>query len=520
MNDEDDLLFSDDEDELDLSSEECLPPWRILIVDDEPEIHNVTKLALDDFSFLGRALEYLHAYSGKEAREVLAREDDIAIVLLDVVMETDHEGLDVVKYIREELDNHLLRIILRTGQPGQAPALKVIKEYDINDYKEKSELTAEKLICAVYTGLSAYRDLRALAANKRGLEKVIEASASIFETRSVNKFAQGVLEQLAALLFMDQDTLITRASGVATEVQETELTVIAGTGHYEATVGKEAHEAFDPVTVERIEAAIKEKRSIIGKDYFAGYYHTGMGNQEVVYVGGTDPLSIPDGKLVEMFCKNVALAQHNLELNQEVEESQREVVLVLSEAIEQRSKETGNHVRRVGEFARLLGQLYGLPEEEVETLAMAAPLHDAGKIGIPDAILNKPGRHDDEEREIMKTHAQIGEQILDKYERPILKAASILCGQHHEKWDGTGYPRGLKGEDIHIYGRITALADIFDALASERCYKEPWPIDKVLNYLREERGKTFDPQLIDLFLDNLDQVEAIRNKYRDSMEAA
>jgi response regulator RpfG family c-di-GMP phosphodiesterase len=139
-----------------------------------------------------------------------------------------------------------------------------------------------------------------------------------------------------------------------------------------------------------------------------------------------------------------------------------------------------------------------------------------GKVGIPDSILNKPGKHTAEEWEIMQTHALIGEEILAKSDKRILQLGSIIAGQHHEKWNGKGYPRGLKGEEIHIAGRITALADVFDALGSKRCYKEAWPIEDIVAVIKEERGEQFDPRLVDLIEDNIDALVAIRENFPDS----
>ena len=146
---------------------------------------------------------------------------------------------------------------------------------------------------------------------------------------------------------------------------------------------------------------------------------------------------------------------------------------------------------------------------------MASPMHDIGKIGIPDSILNKNGKLDADEWEVMKTHAQLGYDILKNSKREILQAAGIVSYTHHEKWDGSGYPRGLKGDDIHIFGRITAIADVFDALGSERVYKKAWPLEKILELFNEEKGKHFDPNLIDVFMNNLDEFLEIKEKYKD-----
>jgi len=202
-------------------------------------------------------------------------------------------------------------------------------------------------------------------------------------------------------------------------------------------------------------------------------------------------------------------------LHDEMENSEREIILTLAETGELRSKETGQHVNRVAEYSGLLGGKCGLPADEVERLKRAAPLHDIGKIAIPDAILLKPGPLTGNEMETIRTHADLGFEILRHSDRRILKAAAIIASQHHEKWDGTGYPKRLAGEQIHLYGRIVAVADVFDALGSDRCYKKAWPHEKILDYLREQSGKHFDPALVKIFLDNLDLFLAVRDRHRD-----
>jgi response regulator RpfG family c-di-GMP phosphodiesterase/predicted transposase YbfD/YdcC len=203
-------------------------------------------------------------------------------------------------------------------------------------------------------------------------------------------------------------------------------------------------------------------------------------------------------------------------LNQEIADTQKEVVFTMGAIGESRSKETGNHVKRVAEYSKLLALLHGISDEEAEMLKQASPMHDIGKIAIPDAILNKPGRFDENERLIMNTHAHLGYDMLKHSNRDLLKTAAIVSYQHHEKWDGSGYPRGLKGEEIHIYGRITALADVFDALGSNRCYKKAWDDEKIFQLFMEEKGKHFDPALITIFFDNLSEFLKIRDTFKDN----
>ena len=205
-------------------------------------------------------------------------------------------------------------------------------------------------------------------------------------------------------------------------------------------------------------------------------------------------------------------------LNREMIETQREMLTTLGEVIESRSQETANHVRRVAAYSALLGEKYGLGPEDILVLEAAAPMHDIGKIGIPDSILNKPGTLSEAEYESIKHHTVIGQRILHTSERRLMAAARTIALQHHERWDGTGYPCGLKGDEISLPARICALADVYDALSLGRVYKQAWPREKVLEFIRRERGGMFDPRIVDLFFENLDGIEAIR--YRLSDESA
>ncbi len=221
----------------------------------------------------------------------------------------------------------------------------------------------------------------------------------------------------------------------------------------------------------------------------------------------------------------------------ELQEAQREVVHCLACASEYRDNETGNHVVRVSLYVEVLAREVGFDSRQVEMIKLASTLHDMGKIGIPDSILLKPGKLTDEEFSEMKNHCDYGEKIcsrtgilthkmldtsntigtklLENSKSPLLKLASIIAATHHEKWDGSGYPKGLKGEEIPIEGRIVAIADVFDALSSKRPYKEPFPIEKCIAILEEGKGTHFDAELVDLFLGQMDEIIAIRDTHGD-----
>ena len=218
------------------------------------------------------------------------------------------------------------------------------------------------------------------------------------------------------------------------------------------------------------------------------------------------------GELVEVLNKRTRLVK---ELAEEIEETQKEIIFTMGAIGESRSKETGNHVKRVAEYSKILALGIGMSEKEADMLKEASPMHDIGKVAIPDTILNKPGRLTDKEREIMDRHTVLGYEMLKHSKRALLQAAAIVAYEHHEKWDGSGYPRGLKGEEIHIYGRITAVADVFDALGSDRVYKKAWKDEHIFELFKKERGKHFDPRLIDVFFENIDAILKVRREFAD-----
>lgn len=228
------------------------------------------------------------------------------------------------------------------------------------------------------------------------------------------------------------------------------------------------------------------------------------------------PIKDKQGKITEFMSVRNDISEI-IKLHEEIESTQQEIIYHMGEIAESRSQETGNHVRRVAEYSRLLALKYGLDAQEANKIAMASPMHDIGKVGIPDAILHKPGKLTDEEWEIMKTHAMLGYAVLQHSKRPILQASAIIAKEHHEKYDGTGYPLGLSGEAIHLYARIVAIADVFDALSHDRCYKKAWEDADVFAFFEKERGAHFDPQLVDMFLAAKEEFLTIRDHFKDAL---
>ncbi|WP_022663752.1 response regulator [Desulfospira joergensenii] len=485
--------------------------WKILVVDDEDEVHRITRILLKDYRFEDKKIQILSAYSGEEARDILNREQDIALIFMDVVMEEDDTGLKLVDYVRKEMDNSIVRIVLRTGQPGKAPEQRVIFEYDINEYRTKPEFTAQKLFTSVTACLRAYKSLKSIQRNREGLESIINSSSGIFQHQSVASFGRQALGRLLDILKLNRDQKID--SACFTGMRGENLLLRAGTGIYS---GKERAEP-GRILPKDIWARCKDLLESGGEFFLSGAYAGVFTSKEgfacLLYIDTERPLSFTEKYLLRIYVNNIAIGFDNICLAQDIIKTQKEVILTLGEVVETRSKETANHVTRVAEFCYFLARRSGLGKEDADRLRLASPMHDVGKIGVPEAILNKPGKLTQEEFEVMKQHTQTGYDILCKSDRPIMKAASIIALQHHEQWNGKGYPRGLAREDIHIFGRIVAIADVFDALSHKRCYKEAWPLEKIVDLIQNSSGSHFDPDLAGLFIDNVDEFMKINKKF-------
>ncbi len=512
MSRDDELLFADEASLMDNARNNR---WKLIIADDEEEVHAVTRMVLDDFTFEGKELELLGTYSGSETKAFMQKHHDTAILLLDVVMEEDTTGLEVAKYIREELKNKFVRIILRTGQPGQAPERRVTMEYDINDYKEKTELTAQKLFTTIIASLRAYRDLRTIEIHRKGLEQIVAASANLFGVRTLKQFITEALVQLTTLFCFQENDPKEYVSGFAIRRFEGEYNLVAGIGEFHDYTDRNISAILTPEIAELIQHVVEQKQSIFSHNLYLGYFLTRNGSEYFLYIKGETILNEIKKGFINIFSTNIAVGFDNFSLNQEIEETQKEVIFTLGEVVETRSHEAGYHVKRVGEYCYLLARKYGLGEAAAELLRVASPMHDVGKVGIPDAILNKPGKLTDEEFEVIKTHTTIGYDILKGSKQKILTTAALIALQHHERWDGFGYPQKLAGEQVNIFARITKIADVLDALSCKRVYKEAWDIDRILAIFEKDRGTHFDPELVDLLMDNLDECFKIQEAFPD-----
>ncbi len=510
-NDEEFVFFDD---EVEGNSEfEIQKPWKILIVDDEMDVHTLTKMVLTGFTFENRQLNILSAYSGAEAIELLKKERDIAIILLDVVMETDDAGLKCVKKIREELKNHETRIILRTGQPGQAPEQQVIVNYDINDYKAKTELTASKLFTTITASLRSYQYIQTINQNRAGLENIITASSFLFELQSFSLFAKGILKQLTSILSLDDDSLYINSSSLSAfkDNDNIKYNIMAGTGSFAGHEQEEIDNVVPENVYDKLINAANRHESIFNDNTYTGYFETKKGEHTLLYLQWQRPLTNGDRDLITIFAKNVAAAFENISRNNDLAESQRKIISTLSVMIDEVSRENTHHLKKVTDISYFLGEQIGLSSAELHYLKYAAPMHDIGQIKIPGEILKKPGKLTPEEFETMKLHTAEGYEIFKDSPDEVMKAAKVISYMHHEKWDGSGYPQGLKGDEIHIFARLVSIADVYQALLSDRSYRKAWSMDDTINYINEQSGISFDPTIVDIFMKNHSKIIEICN---------
>jgi signal transduction histidine kinase/CheY-like chemotaxis protein len=307
------LTLLDDEEQQ--SAHIPAPRWKVAIVDDDPAVHTGTRFALQDFELHGRQLELLSARSASEAKSLFRANPDLAVVLLDVVMETEGAGLELVEYVRGELGNETVRIILRTGQPGQAPERRVIVDYDINDYKAKTELTAEKLFTALTAALRSYEQLLRLIETRRGLEIIVDAAATLFDQRSLQRLAEGVLTQLSSLMDVEcAGILVLRETGSANG-----LSVIAGSGSYRDYATADNPRPLETDLQELIHAAFEQRRHDFPSGRYILYMGTTSGREIVALMDAEKQLSDTDKAMVEIFCSRLAAAFDNVTLYERLE---------------------------------------------------------------------------------------------------------------------------------------------------------------------------------------------------------
>src|SRR3954468_2160629 len=337
--------------------------WKIAVIDDDQAVHEGTRFALSDYNLHGATLEILSAYSAAEGRVLMRDNPDIAAVLLDVIMETDVAGLDLVEYIRNDIKNETVRIILRTGQPGQAPERRVIVQYDINDYKAKTELTADKLFTSLTAALRSYQQLERMVQTRRGLEIIIDAASTLYDFRSMQRLAEGVLTQLASLLNVDCAGILVLRDDVGSSGPD--FSVLAGSGCYSRFIGTAGSKSLDPELRQMVEAAFQRRKNEFFDQRSVLYLRTGSGREVVVLLQAERQLSDMDRALVELFGSRLSIAFDNVILYQQLQEANSQ----LEDRVAQRTRALMQANRRLSAQWLRLQRANGFKNEILGTVA-------------------------------------------------------------------------------------------------------------------------------------------------------
>ncbi len=458
---------------------------HILIVDDNPK--NI-QLAANVLKSVANYQVYF-ATSG-EAALVQLEKRTYDLILLDIMM-PGIDGFETAKRIKANPSISHIPIIFLTANANQESIVKAF-ELGAEDYVTKPFNQLE-LISRVKTHVELFRIRSHLAQDAHQKEQLLEQYKKVVDIASI-------------VYKVDADEKINYVND--------EYSIMSGYRMNEI-IGRKATDIFHPDVSEKLIDEIR-KVTARGQVWQGKLDHVKQDGSKFITDTTIMPILNINGDIHEYISVSHDITPI-VTIKQEIQDTQKELLYRLGEISEIRSEETGQHVRRVSEMVGVLAKAYGMDDAEVELIKTAAPMHDVGKIGIPDSLLLKPGLFTDEERDEMKAHTTIGYHLFKNSTRKMLSTAAIIAHEHHEKWDGTGYPQGLKGENIHIYGRITAIADVFDALTHKRIYKEAWSIEETLEFIKAESGASFEPKLVDLFFENLDEILQIRNKFSPSM---
>ncbi|HNR29474.1 MAG TPA: response regulator [Candidatus Hydrogenedentes bacterium] len=504
---------------------------KILVVDDEVVIRELLVDILSDEGF-----EVQSAPNGRVALEKLRADGDLVAIFTDIMM-PEMDGITLIREARKVAPSVVC--IVMTGYATLDTARAAVKEgaYDyvlkpfnlseiklaVNNALERRRLTTENARLLEITELFHISEtIASIRDERRLLDYLLRAALARVGAKRGSIMTvsdDGRTLRVASSIGLPedwQDATVDMANSISGWVAENVRPLLVTDIHENPDIVRISKRlkdhSFISVPLERKSAPIGDP----GVREASRPQVLAVLNVTEKERGGQ--FTEGDLKTLSIVANHGAAALENVRLLKDIEDAQREIVFTLGEIVETRSRETGNHVKRVAEYSKLLSRKSGLAIEEAEIIRLASPLHDVGKVGIPDAILNKPGKLTPEEFDVIKTHTTIGYDMLKVAKGRVLQSAAIIALHHHERFDGGGYPHGRRGKDIHIYGRITGIADVFDALGVERVYKPAWELDRILGYFREERGKQFDPDLTDVFFANLEEILAIRDAFPEAEE--
>jgi len=381
-----------------------------------------------------------------------------------------------------------------------------------HNQNNRMNIYKDDLFLAVLTAIRSFGDLYNFDENGISIDQIMESAKQIYRENQMYTFSSQAIKQLLSIVCLgnkDEEKLM---SGFVASKLDGMNMITYGIGSYQAYEKLILNDVI-PESIQRLiaENRLKGQNMYTDKTVMLFFGHESV-RDNIIFIESQKPIGAWEKNLIQLFEMNLSEDYAKLcQLNRNRLNTEK-LVQTLSEVIEAKSKEMCHHVRRVASYSKLLAEVYALDAESIKTLEVASMIHDIGKLTIPDKILNKPGKLSPEEFESVKKHAIAGYEMMKESKHALIQAAAVIALEHHEKWNGTGYPAGLEKDATHIFGRIVALADVFDALSTDRVYKKAWPLEQIVDLLKKERGEHFDPKLVDIMLENINAFIHIRDK--------
>ncbi|HYD66553.1 HD domain-containing phosphohydrolase [Azospirillum sp.] len=500
--------------------ESSAPPaaWTVLVVDDGSAIEDTLRL-LAGIHYKNTPLTLLSADTVDRAKELLGKHPDIAVVLLEPVLGGANQGLELVPFIRNALGNHRIRIMVHTGHPEMAPERDVVDNHEVDGYLTKAEATADRLRTTLVTALRALGRVRAEGSLRYGLAKLIVATGELAKIKRPQHFHQDLLDRLTFMLGMGKDGLLC-VHGDGSSPDDGAIRVMAASGRFAPWKGGDVA----AVPEESVSATVRHvlaSGETVRTPQCVSFAIKARGVTGLAYVAGECALRDYNWQWVEVFRMKAESAFENTLLISELGAVQEATVLTLARLSEHKDELNAGQLRRLEllttEIARILHERNACPDEIsedlVDRIGLASLLHDIGMLFVPEHIQTREGELDDEDYELIQQHADAGYRLLKEAANSLrgpsfLATAAEIALHHHERFDGSGYPSNLKGSDIPLSARIVAVADVFDALVSDRHHRRAWPAADAIRWTVDRAGTQFDPVVIDAFKAAIERLTA------------
>ena len=454
-------------------------------------------LATEDYK-----TKILYADTREKALSLLLFEENIALILFTI--SDKDKDLELIRSIRKNAKYKIIRIILIIQNNKDFFGQQEIVEYDISGYKIEKDLNPEGLLAIISSTIKSHHNMKLIKDTQIEIEQLSEYSDSLLAHTTINMFSEEILNQLKNILkFHDVEEFAVLKSHKENDNYNYKVV-------YSQKSSIDFYVQLPQTTKLLLNKVTSERKTMLRSNMLVAYCEVGEYGIHLIYIKDKKQKKSQINQILkqtlEYFLRNISTTLKNIYLNEELIAIQKELIYSMSCLSEHRSGETAEHIKRVAVNTALLAKEYGLPTKAQEILKYASTMHDIGKIGIPDSVLQKPGRLDKKEVELMKKHTTIGHSIFCNSKHEILKKASQIALYHHENYDGTGYPEGLKGEEIPLCARIVAIVDTFDALTHKRCYKDAWSIEQSVEFIQKNASKKFDPTIVDIFIKNIDKI--------------